>query len=96
MFFKLILEGGHLGAGKSYDIVRYLRGRDIVSVLSWAFHIPRAKKKESGKGIKLIKEISEKEYLVGKKREKTDPYLNPPGRGPRNSQRYDARRGSIW
>jgi hypothetical protein len=77
MFFKLILEGGHLGAGKSYDIVRYFKGRDILSVLSWAFHIPRAKKKESGKGIKLIKEISEKEYLVGKEREKKDPYLNP-------------------
>ncbi len=77
MFFKLILEGGHLGAGKSYDIVRYFKGRDILSVLGWAFHIPRAKKKESGKGIKLIKEISEKEYLLGKEREKRDPYLNP-------------------
>ncbi len=96
MFFKLILEGGHLGAGKSYDIVKYLKGRDIVSVLSWAFNIPRAKKKDSGKGIKLIKEISEKEYLVGKKREKTDPYLNPPGRRVRNSQVYDARGGRIW
>jgi hypothetical protein len=96
MFFKLILEGGHLGAGKSYDIVRYLRGKDIVSVLSWAFSIPRAKKKDSGKGIKLIKEISKTEYLVGKKREKTDPYLNPPGRRLRSSQQYDARGGRIW
>jgi len=89
MFFKLILEGGHLGAGKSYDIVRYLRGRDIVSVLSWAFHIPRAKKKESGKGIKLIKEISEKEYLLGKKKEKRDPYLNPPNRRLHRGQGYN-------
>jgi len=59
MFFKLILEGGHLGAGKSYDIVRYLKGRDIVSVLTWAFHIPRAKKKETGKGVKLINAMVE-------------------------------------
>ena len=77
MFFKLILEGGHLGAGKSYDIVRYFRGKDIVSVLTWAFHIPRAKKKESGKGIKMIKEISKKEYILGKMKERRDPYLNP-------------------
>ena len=77
MFFKLILEGGHLGAGKSYDIVRYFRGKDIVSVLTWAFHIPRAKKKESGKGIKMIKEISKKEYVLGKMKERKDPYLNP-------------------
>jgi hypothetical protein len=72
MFFKLILEGGHLGAGKSYDVVRYLKGRDIVSVLNWAFHIPRAKKKETGKGIKLIKEISQKEYHLGKMRERAN------------------------
>ena len=95
MFFKLILEGGHLGAGKSYDIVRYLKGRDILSVLSWAFHIPRAKKKESGKGIKLIKEISEKEYLLGKKREKKDPYLNPLKRRLPRSHGYDEQGGRI-
>ncbi len=95
MFFKLILEGGHLGAGKSYDIVRYLKGSDILSVLSWAFHIPRTKKKESGKGIKLIKEISEKEYLVGKKREKMDPYLNPPKRRLNRGQGFDEQGGGI-
>jgi len=77
MFFKLILEGGHLGAGKSYDVVRYFRGKDIVSVLTWAFHIPRVKKKESGKGIKMIREISKKEYVLGKMKERKDPYLNP-------------------
>lgn len=88
MFFKLILEGGHLGAGKSYDIVKYLRGRDIVAVLSWAFHIPRAKKKESGKGVKLIKEISKSEYLLGKMREKNDLYLNPPNRRLHGGQGY--------
>jgi len=81
MFFKLILEGGHLGAGKSYDIVKYLKGRDILAVLSWAFNIPRVKKKESGKGIKLIKEISKQEYMLGKMRERRDPYLYPPKRG---------------
>ncbi|UCD71025.1 MAG: hypothetical protein JSW70_08475 [Syntrophobacterales bacterium] len=80
MFFKLILEGGHLGAGKSYDIVKYLKGRDIFFVFNWAFNIPRVKKKESRKGIKLIKEISKKEYMLGKNREKRDPYLNPPHR----------------
>ncbi len=95
MFFKLILEGGHLGAGKSYDIVRYFKGRDILSVLSWAFHIPRAKKKESGKGIKLIKEISEEEYLLGKKREKKDPYLNPLNRCLPRIRGYDEQGGRI-
>ena len=88
MFFKLILEGGHLGAGKSYDIVKYLRGRDIVAVLNWAFHIPRAKKKETGKGVKLIKEISKREYLLGKMKEQNDPYLNPSNRRLHGGQGY--------
>ena len=89
MFFKLILEGGHLGAGKSYDIVRYLKGRDIFFVFNWAFNIPRAKKKESRKGIKLIKEISKREYLLGKIREKRDPYLNPPNRRLHSGQGHN-------
>lgn len=76
MFFKLILEGGHVGAGKSYEVVRYLEGRDIISVLCSASHFPRVKKKRSRKGIKLIQEITQREYLQGRRREREDPYLN--------------------
>lgn len=76
MFFKLILEGGHLGAGKSYDMVRYFKGTDLISVMDSALKTPRVKKKESGQGIKLIQPISEKEYLLGKTREANDPYLS--------------------
>ena len=63
-------------AGKSYEMVRYFEGDDIFSVLAKSFHTPRVKKKEFGAGIKLIKEISWREYLTGKGREKRDPYLN--------------------
>ena len=88
MFFKLILESGHVGAGKSYEMVRYLRGRDIFSVLFSASHFPRVKKKGSRKGIKLIQEITRREYLQGRVREREDPYLNTHKRGakriPRN------------
>jgi hypothetical protein len=76
MFFKLILESGHVGAGKSYDMVRYLEGRDIFSVLFTASRFPRVKKKGSRKGIKLIQEITRREYLQGRMREREDPYLN--------------------
>jgi len=76
MFFKLILESGHVGAGKSYEMVRYLQGRDIFSVLFSASHFPRVKKKGSRKGIKLIQEITRREYLQGRMREREDPYLN--------------------
>jgi hypothetical protein len=79
MYFKLVMEGGHVGAGKSYEMVRYFEGDDIFSVLAKSFHTPRVKKKEFGGGIKLIKEISWREYLTGKGREKRDPYLNHTG-----------------
>lgn len=76
MFYKLILESGHVGAGKSYEMVRYLKGRDIFSVLFSASHFPRVKKKGSRKGIKLIQEITKTEYLLGRMRERGNPYLN--------------------
>jgi hypothetical protein len=76
MYFKLVMEGGHVGAGKHYEMVRYFEGDDIFSVLAKSFHTPRVKKKEFGAGIKLIKEISWGEYLTGKGREQRDPYLN--------------------
>ena len=76
MYFKLVMEGGHVGAGKSYDMVRYFEGDDIFSVLARSLHTPRLKKKESGGGIKLIKEISWREYIHGKGRERRNPYLN--------------------
>ena len=88
MFFKLILESGHVGAGKSYEVVRYLEGRDIFSVLYSASCFPRVKKKGSRKGIKLIQEITRWEYIQGRRREREDPYLNThkkrTKRNPRN------------
>jgi hypothetical protein len=34
------------------------------------------KRKEFGGGIKFVKEISWREYVTGKRRERKDPYLN--------------------
>ena len=87
MFFKLILESGHVGAGKSYEMVRYLEGRDIFSVLFSASHFPRVKKKRYRKGIKLIQEITKKEYLQGRMREREDPYLNTHRRKSKGASR---------
>jgi len=74
MYFKLVMEAGHVGAGKSCDMVRYFEGDDIFGVLARSRHIPRLKKKESGVGIKLIKEISRQEYIYGKGQERRNPF----------------------
>jgi len=76
MFYKLVMEGGHVGAGKSYEMVRYLEGESMLSVITRAVHTPRLKRKEFAGGIKLIEEISFAEYRRGKRRERRDPYLN--------------------
>jgi hypothetical protein len=76
MYFKLVMEGGHVGAGKSFDMVRYFEGDDIFCVHARSLHTPRLKKKEFGGGIKLIKEISWREYIQGKGRERRNPYLS--------------------
>jgi hypothetical protein len=76
MFFKLILEGGHVGAGKSHEMVRYFEGKDVISVMDSALRTPRVKKKERGNGIKLIEPVSEEEFLLGKTNETADPYLH--------------------
>jgi len=76
MYFKLVMEAGHVGAGKSCDMVRYFEGDDLFGVLARSRRIPRLKKKESGNGIKLIKEISRREYISGKGRARRNPYFN--------------------
>jgi hypothetical protein len=68
-----------VGASMSCDMVRYFEGDDIFGVLARSLHTPRLKKKESGVGIKLIKEISRREYIHGKGRERRNPYLNHSG-----------------
>jgi len=76
MYFKLLMEGGHVGAGKSYEMVRYFEGDNIFCVHAQSLRTPRLKKKERGEGVKFITEISWREYLTGKRRERKNPYLN--------------------
>jgi hypothetical protein len=75
MFFKLVMEGGHVGAGKSYEMVRYFEGDDIFYVFAKALRTPRLKKKECAAGIKFVKQVSKREYVHGKRKESKDPYL---------------------
>ncbi len=77
MFFKLVMEGGHVGAGKSYEMVRYFEGDDIFCTFVKALHTPRLKKREFAGGIKFIKEVSGREYVKGKRRERRDPLPKP-------------------
>lgn len=75
MYYKLIVENGHIGAGKSLETVRYFRGENPVDMFNIAARIPRAKGKDRGTGVKLVQSVSRDEYLQGIKQAAYDPYL---------------------
>ena len=75
MFFKLILENGHVGAGNSLETVRYFRAENPVDMFTIASRMPRVKGKINGGGVKLIERVSREEYERGILENRYDPYL---------------------
>ncbi|MCD6326776.1 hypothetical protein J7M28_04375 [bacterium] len=74
MYFRVVVECGHIGAGKSFEAVRYWRARNVSAALSSASSLPRAKKK-SVRAVKSVVPISRTEYVSGLRDESQDPYL---------------------
>ncbi|MBE9503579.1 MAG: hypothetical protein IME96_05335 [Proteobacteria bacterium] len=75
MYYKVLMEGGHVGAGKSYDMTRYFKADNIGSIYDLLHKMPRLKSKGLGKSVKLIQPVSEEEFIKGRHCEKRDPYL---------------------
>jgi len=75
MFYKIVIECGHVGAGKGFDVVRYFQGENLPDVMTVVRKMPRVKAKRTSKAIKLIKSITEKEYRAGLNIQDTNPYL---------------------
>ncbi|HBO83799.1 MAG: hypothetical protein A2073_02805 [Deltaproteobacteria bacterium GWC2_42_11] len=65
MFYKAIVECGHMGAGNSFERVWFIKGDNPLSVLKRARMFPRVKKKNSLMSIKLLQRISKEEYICG-------------------------------
>ena len=75
MYYKAIIECGHMGAGKSLDTVRYFRAENPVDLFSVAARIPRTKGKAQGTGVKLLEKITREEYEKGRQETSSNPYL---------------------
>lgn len=65
MYYKVIMETGHMGAGKSLEMVRYCQGGDILSMFDKVHKFPQVKKKERRRGVISIRRISRLEYKEG-------------------------------
>ncbi len=75
MYYRVLMEGGHMGAGKSYDMVRYFQADSLLSIFDILSHLPRLKTKGAGKAVKQIEPVSKREYVEGRDDEARDPYL---------------------
>lgn len=62
-YFKVVLNGGHMGAGRSCEIVTYLEASDFSTALRMASRAPGAKKGYPMKGVSSLARISRKEFL---------------------------------
>lgn len=65
MYYKVIMECGHIGAGNNHEKTWYIKGTDTVSALKTATRLPGVKKKHTLNSVKLIKEITRDDYKNG-------------------------------
>ena len=74
MFFKVVVECGHVGAGKCHEAVRYWQAKNASQALCSAAALPRAKRKNLTV-VKSVVPISQREYDIGLREEASDSYL---------------------
>lgn len=82
-YFEIILENGHMGAGKGYEVTRYFKGKDAISVISKIRRLPRIKKRHTIEAVKFLRAITREEYIKGKIGEFKNTYLWRSWRGYR-------------
>jgi len=75
MYYRLVVENGHVGAGKSIDTVRYFMAENPVDLFSNAARIPRAKGKANASGVKLIERVTRDQYEQGLALTQNNVYL---------------------
>jgi hypothetical protein len=74
-YYKVTMKGGHVGAGKSFDFVRYFEARDMLNAFLNALSLSRVKKNPNGTGIYSIEVVNSRDFYRGKRQERQDPYL---------------------
>lgn len=72
MYFKVIMERGHMGAGKSCEIVRYFRAKNLETLFDVLKNYPGVKSKNLGGAVTIINPVSREEYERGKAAEKAE------------------------
>ena len=66
MYFKVIIELGNIGAGKSHGAVCYVEADSTENLFTMMKDYPGLKSKENCKGISIVKPVGKQEYETGK------------------------------
>lgn len=74
MYFKVVMEMGHVGTRKACEISRFFEAEDAMKLLSLLENYPGLKSKKLGTAIKLIQPISRETFEEGKDAQSKDPY----------------------
>lgn len=78
-YYKVVMKGGHVGAGKSFEFARYYEAQDMLSAYLGALSLSRVKKSPNGTGICSIETVGMGEFFRGKRSERHNPYLQRRG-----------------
>lgn len=63
-YYKVTVLAGHVGAGKSRDLILYIKAPDIITATEQAKKMPAVK---HDKSVQYAEEITKEEYLEGRK-----------------------------
>lgn len=91
-YYAVQVQFGHLGHHKSYIRNRYMRDTNLLNAIKHAKRMPRAKKHRYDV-VPKAREISYKEYLIGKLDELQDPYLRL---DPKRGEKFDKNKPMCW
>ncbi|MEQ8200690.1 MAG: hypothetical protein ABRQ24_04625 [Syntrophomonadaceae bacterium] len=75
MFFKVVVACGHLGFRREVEVTRYFQADNALAAWDSAMNMPRAKKGQGSRCVRMVEEIGLLEYLHGRAGEAEDPYL---------------------
>lgn len=89
MYFKVIIEAGHMRTSGNFEIVRYIEAENAVALFDVIQQLPGLVTKELGYRVSMVKPISITEYKKGKADEKHET------RRLRVHVRYDIRRNCV-
>lgn len=66
MYFKVIIESGHIGTGKDCETVYYVEADSTVELFTMMEKYLGLKSKGSSKAITMVKPVDGQEYETGK------------------------------